>query len=87
MPFYDLDEYLTFTNNKNNIQTYFTDSNSKKGDVILINWIIYNDNNFVKYNNRSLNQRFTKPLYRSESNKFVKSIIKGNLNWNLWSYD
>ena len=87
MSFYDFDEYLAFTNNKNNIQTYFSDSNFKKCDVILINWIIYNDNSFVKYSNRSLNQRFTKPLYNSESNKFVKSIIKGNLNWNPWSYD
>ena len=55
--------------------------------MILINCIIYNDNSFVKYSNRSLNQSFTKPLYNSESNKFVKSIIKGNLKWNPWSYD
>ena len=25
-------------------------------------------------------------MYKSESNKFVKTIIKGNLNWNPWSY-
>lgn len=90
MSFYDFDEYLEFrkiNNNKINIQTYFSTSNFEKCDVILINWLIYNDNNIVKYDNRSINERFTKPLYNSEANKFVKSIIKGNLNWNPWSYD
>ena len=89
MSFYDFDEYLEFkqSNNKTNVQTYFSKSNFKKCDVILINWVIYNDNNIVKYDNRTLNKRFTKPLYHSESNKFVKSIIKGNLKWNPWSYD
>ena len=87
MSFYDFDEYLKFTNNSNKIQTYFSESNFKKCDVILINWVIYNDNNIVKCDNRSLNKRFTKPLYNSETNKFVKSIIKGNLNLNPWSYD
>ena len=89
MSFYDFDEYLEFnkTNNNYNIQNYFSKTKFQKCDVILINWIVYNDNDFVKYNNRTLNDRFKKPLYNSEINKFVKSIIKGNLNWNPWEYD
>ena len=89
MSFYDFDEYLEFkqTNIKINIHNYFSKSHFKKCNVILINWVIYSDNNIIKYDNRSLSKRFTKPLYNSESNKFVKSIIKGNLNLNPWSYD
>ena len=89
MSFYDFDEYLEFkqTNNNINIQNYFSQSIFEKCNVILINWIIYNDNDIIKYDNSSLNERFTNPLYNSEANKFVKSIIKGNLNWNPWVYD
>lgn len=89
MSFFDFDEYLEFRsiNNTINIQNYFSKSKFEKCNVILINWVIFNDNNIAKYDNRSLNERFTNPLFYSESNKFVKSIIKGNLNWNPWVYD
>ena len=89
MSFYDFDEYIEFKNTDNNynIPNYFSKPKFKKCDVILINWIVYNDNDLFKYDNRTLNKRFTKPLYNSEINKFVKSIIKGNLNWNPWIYD
>ena len=89
MSFYDFDEYLEFkkTNYNYNIRNYFSKKKFKKCDVILINWIVYNDNDLVKYDNRTLNDRFTRPLYNSEINKFVKSIVKGNLNWNPWEYD
>ena len=89
MSFYDFDEYLEFKKTKNNynIQNYFSKPKFKKCDIILINWIVYNDNDLLKYDNRTLKERFTKPLYNSEINKFVKSIIKGNLNWNPWEYD
>ena len=87
MSFFDFDEYLSFKQTNISIQNYFSKSNFEKCNVILINWIIYNDNDIVKYDNRSLNERFSNPLYNSESNKFVKSIIKGNLNLNPWIYD
>ena len=89
MSFYDFDEYLEIKNdNENmNLQNYFSDKKFEKCNVVLINWLLYNDNDVVKYDNRSLDKRFTRPLYNSEVNRFVKSIIKGNLNWNPWSYD
>ena len=87
MSFFDFDEYLSFKQTNISIQNYFSKSNFEKCNVILINWIIYNDNDIVKYDNRSLNERFSNQLYNSESNKFVKSIIKGNLNLNPWVYD
>lgn len=87
MSFFDFDEYLSFKQKNISIQNYFSKSNFEKCNVILINWIIYNDNDIVKYDNRSLNERFSNPLYNSEANKFVKSIIKGNLNLNPWVYD
>ena len=87
MSFFDFDEYLSFKQTNISIHNYFSKPNFKKCNVIIINWIIYNDNNVVKYDNRSLNERFTSPLYNSEANKFVKSIIKGNLKLNPWVYD
>ena len=89
MLFYDFDEYLEIKNDNKNmtLRNYFSEKKFEKCNVILINWLIYNDNDIVNYDNRSLNKRFTQPLYNSESNRFVKSIIKGNLNWNPWSYD
>ena len=85
MSFFYFDEYLEFTqvNNTINIQNYFFKLKFEKCNVILFNWVIFNDNSIIIYNNRSLNERFSNPLFYSESNKFVKSIIKGNLNWNL----
>ena len=48
MPFYDFDENLDFTNNKNNIQTYFSDSNFKKYDGIIMNTSFKDTNKKLK---------------------------------------
>ena len=49
-----------------------------------INWLIYSDNNLLFYDNRTVLERFTSPNYNDVDNKFVKSIIRGNLNKKLF---
>lgn len=88
MSFYDFDEYLEFRNQPNmTIQQYFSNPKFEKCNVVIVNWVIFNDNNLVKYDNRSMNERFTNGLFHVGTNRFFKSMIKGNLYWNPWVYD
>ena len=41
---------------------------------------MYGDNGLVYYDNRPSIERFTKPDFNNYANRFVKSIIRGNLN-------
>ena len=89
MYFFDFDEFLDFSKNNNEptIQTYLSRPTFDKCNVILNNWIISNDNNLVRYDDRTLDERFKSFLYNSEDNRFVKSIIRGNLRYNPWTYN
>ena len=81
--FFDFDEYLEvhFEKNKNLIlQDFLTNEIFNKCEAILFNWVMYSDNNLIHYDNRPLSERFTEPLFEFEANKFVKSIVRGNLN-------
>ena len=89
MSFFDFDEFLDFNQKSKNLtlQTYLSELQFDKCNVILNNWVISNDNNLVKYDKRSLNKRFTNFLYNSKDNRFIKSIIRGNLKNNPWEYN
>ena len=89
MSFYDFDEFLEIKEGNRflSVESYFTEDKFENCDVILINWLIYSDNNLLKYDNRSMNERFTKALHESNTNRFVKSIIKGNIRYNPWDKD
>ena len=47
---------------------------------IEINWVLYYDNDNPHYENKSLNERFTKPNFQNYDNRFVKSMVRGNLS-------
>ena len=47
---------------------------------IIFSWLIYNDNDLVYYDNRTLLERFTRPSFEDPANIFVKSIFRGNLD-------
>lgn len=83
--FFDFDEYLkilpnNYTNITISIKEYLSNPIFSKCESIGINWLIYSDNNLLHYDNRTLIERFTSPNYNDIDNKFVKSIIRGNLN-------
>ena len=87
--FYDFDEFLELKegNKSLTVQSYFTEEKFENCDVILINWLVFSDNNLLKYENKPVTERFTKALYESKVNIFVKSIIKGNIRYNPWDTD
>ena len=61
------------------LKEYLTNPIFKNCDSISINWLMYTDNNLLYYDKRKLIERFTKPSYSNPANKFIKSIIRGNL--------
>ena len=77
LTFFDFDEYLVIQDKYGkyiSIQEYLTYNNFSHCDAILINWYGY-----IYYNKRPLTERFTTPNYYNYANKFVKSIVQGNL--------
>jgi len=82
LSFFDFDEYLVmhFNESKNiTVQEFLTNPLFKKCDAIEFNWLMYTDNNLLYYDNITLLERFTEPNYENYANRFVKSIVRGNL--------
>ena len=83
LAFFDFDEYLVMhfkKEKKIKLKEYLSNQIFDKCEAIEFNWLIYGDNGLVYYDNRPLIERFTEPNYNDPSNKFVKSIVRGNLN-------
>ena len=74
--FFDVDEFLNLNQYKN-IHYFLRDKKYSKCDVIHIQWVLYDDNDLVHYDNRPLNIRFTRPNFHIFiDNLLVKSIFK-----------
>jgi hypothetical protein len=58
--FIDFDEYLYIKNNSN-INSFLSNKRFEKCELVFFNWMIYSDNDLIKYDNRTLNERFKKP--------------------------
>ena len=74
--FFDFDEFL-FIKNKTNIKDYLYDNKFKKCQSVLLNWHIYDDNNLLKKDNRTIISRFTNMRAISWATKF---IVRGNID-------
>ena len=78
--FLDVDEFLNINKYKN-IHYLLRDKKYEKCDVIHIQWVNYDDNDLLYYDNRPLNIRFTRPNFKIFiDNLLVKSIFKSYLN-------
>jgi hypothetical protein len=87
---FDSDEYLVlYPQNGHNItiKEFLTNPRYDKCESILINWLMYDDNDLLHYDNRSLIERFTRAQKDNPTNRFVKSITRGSLNKKLWGFD
>jgi hypothetical protein len=74
--FFDVDEFLNLNKYKN-IHYFLRDKKYYKCEVIHIQWVTYDDNDLVHYDNRPLNLRFTRPNFHIiKDNLLVKSIFK-----------
>jgi hypothetical protein len=71
--FIDFDEYLYIKNNSN-INSFLSNKRFEKCELVFFNWMFYNDNNLIKYDNRTLNERFKKPTKMSIQGK---SFVRG----------
>ena len=74
--FFDFDEFLVIQNNKS-INEYLYDSKFDKCESILLNWEMYGDSDLVKYDNRTMIERFTKPVEKWSRGK---SIARTNID-------
>ena len=74
--FFDFDEYL-FIHNNHSIKNYLSNNNFSQCQSILFNWYEYSDNDLLKYDNRTLIQRFTSLIKITNMTKF---IARGNLS-------
>ena len=83
LSFFDMDEFLEIK--ANNIQEFLNNSRYDKCVVIKTNFLFYSDNELLYYDNRTLEERFTKPLYKSYSNAWTKVTVRGGINENYWS--
>ena len=79
--FYDIDEYI-YLKNITDIREFLNSHKFIHCDKIYLNWVMHTDNNLLKYDNRSLHERFPvfKPLKKNK--KYIisgKSIIRGGI--------
>ena len=89
LTFFDFDEFLTiYPQNGRNItvQEFLNNPRYDKCEAILINWLMYNDNELLHYDNRPLFVRFTQAEIGNYQNIWTKPIIRGFLNKTAFGY-
>ena len=87
LSFFDLDEYLVLNQQNETIQQFLSSERYKKCLNIKINWLVFgSEKEVLYYENKPLNIRFKKPLYNSNSNRHIKSTVRGKLKnyWRKW---
>ena len=57
--FFDMDEFI-YLNKYINIKLFLNKPKFNKCQVIHLNWVMHTDNNFLRYYNKSLVERFPK---------------------------
>jgi hypothetical protein len=80
--FFDVDEYLILPNYKN-IHEFVENKIFNQFDIIHVNWILFDDNDLIYYDNRPLQKRFIRPRHlikKNYKNIHIKSIIRSRLN-------
>ena len=86
--FFDFDEYLRMHSEDGKIigiKEYLSNKIFDKCEAIVFNWLMYDDNNLVYYDNRPTIERFPNPLYRHGANGYVKTMVRGKLNKTIFT--
>jgi len=79
--FIDVDEFINIPETNNNIKLFLLQEKFKNADSISLGWLNYNDNDLIYYEDKPLQERFTKYIPINKNNKTkCKTIIRGNLN-------
>ena len=74
--YYDFDEHLEFVDGNMTIKNYLSNHVFDKCDVVKIHWLMYYDNDLIRYDNRSLKERFKNSTLKTFENNFHKSIVR-----------
>ena len=89
LTFFDFDEYLKmFSEDGKNIGIYEYLSNKKfdKCETVVVNWVMYGDNDLIYSDNRTTLERFSAaPLFNYTYNYYVKPIVRGDLNKQIFT--
>ena len=75
--FFDIDEYLWLKEDKN-IKDYLNRPIFKDYNTIFINWLMYDDNDLIYYEDRPLNERFTRARYNMMITQNIFTDYIGN---------
>ena len=70
----DIDEFLIIKNDT--LKHYLSQGIFDKCDFIKIHWVVPTDNNLLKYDNRSLFERFKGPFLLDTH---IKTLVRGNI--------
>jgi len=87
LSFFDFDEFLELKPQNQTIQQFLSNERYKKCHNIKINWLHYeSEKENLYYENKSLFDRFKKPMYDNSRNRLIKSTIRGKLTnyWRGW---
>ena len=83
MAFFDFDEFLILKDGKD-IHTFMKEYEG--WDCLFVNWMVMDDNDLVRYEDKPMMERFTRPMpldqcvsYTKPENNHVKSIIRGGM--------
>ena len=85
LSFFDVDELLEINEKYKKIQNFFGDQIFKNCQNIKINWLWFEDENNLHYENKSLQERIKKFSFDNPVNQHIKSTVKGNLPINFWN--
>lgn len=83
--FIDCDEYL-YMEGFDDIKLFLSQDKFKEYELIHINWMQYDDNNHILYEDKPLKERFTRPILPLDGkhNLLIKSILRGGLEKISW---
>ena len=79
--FYDIDEYIHLKD-YSNIKEFLKESKFNKCNKIFLNWVMHTDNNLIKYDKRTLHERFPylEPNIKKKNYAVTgKSILRGGI--------
>ncbi len=77
--FLDIDEFMTFTQHAD-VKDYLADPVFRKFDSIRISWLCYDDNDHLKYEDKPVVERFTRPCSDNKVNEHYKSFFRTNIS-------
>lgn len=78
--FIDVDEFIEIPETNNDIKKFLSLPKFNKYNNILINWVVYDDNELLYYEDKPVQERFTRVYVPKDSFHTYKSFVRGGLD-------